>query len=58
MFWNGASARDEISLHKWSGGTAQFHTLAQGLKHMWPVREICVACNAFWNLQIINVQFV
>ena len=27
MFWNVASARDEISLRKWSGGTAKLHTL-------------------------------
>jgi len=55
MFWNVASARDEISLRKWSGGTAQLHTLEQGLKHMWPVSEFCAACDAFWNFLIINV---
>jgi len=27
MTWNVASARDEISLHKWSGGTAHLRTL-------------------------------
>jgi len=26
MFWNVASARDEISLRKWSGGTAHLRT--------------------------------
>jgi len=41
----------EISLRKWSGGTAQLNTLEQGLKHMWPVREFCAACDAFWNFK-------
>jgi len=26
IFWNGASARDDISLRTWSGGTTQLRT--------------------------------
>jgi len=37
MFWNVASARDEISLRKCSGGTAQLHTLEhESQTHVWP----------------------
>jgi len=31
MFWNVASARYEISLRKWFGGTAQLRTLEGAL---------------------------
>jgi len=31
MFWNVASARYEISLRKWAGGTAQLRTLEGAL---------------------------
>jgi len=35
MFWNFASARDEISLHKWS---AQLRTLGEALAGKYAVR--------------------
>jgi len=31
MIWNVASARDEISLRKWTGGTAHLYTIRESI---------------------------
>jgi len=56
MFWNVASSRDEISLHKWSGCTAQWHTLDfRAESQTLGPRGRFWACDAFWNFQTANV---
>jgi len=45
MFWNVASVSDEISLHKWSGGTGQFRTLERELV----AKMRFVGSNAFFH---------
>jgi len=48
MFWKVASPRNEISLCKWSGGTAQFRTLEAGGDQ---------ASNVRWDISVV-VSFI
>jgi len=53
MFWNVASARDEISLRKWSGGTAQLRTLEGVLIAKHTFCWLCLKLLLFMHLYII-----
>jgi len=52
MFWNVASARDEISLRKWSGGSAYLHTFTP-LEEHWLQKMRFVGSNASFSLMLL-----
>jgi len=49
MFWNVASVRDEISLRKWSGGSAHMRPLEEH----WLQKMRLVGSNASFSLVLL-----